>query len=212
MRSIKDILDTPGADWSRAERWFVKEWLYEDVRLKHYLKFTLFSLHHFGTVDNTEDTWTAFVIDKLDDTINKYDPAQGNEENDPEGKFDTWLLGGLKFFCKTRLSKYERYAARQVPLIVEKEGEEIEIVLIEGDENKDPERVQKMRELCEILNDCLGRLDRISQELVIRFHCFNEKLIDIAQDLNISEPNAKQKKSRVLKRLRKCLGSKGFKP
>jgi RNA polymerase sigma factor (sigma-70 family) len=194
---IEVIFEKPGRDWSLSERSKVIEWLNEKQ-----LKFLLyFGLLHLGSANaqDAENAWQDFEEKKLNDRIDRYDPAKGLH-------FWNWLLLCFKQDCWKVEGKKRREGIRQITIKDASEGEDdstpgLELV----DTTDDPEKALGRKQERMAVWDEVKKLPPTYFQ-VIKMYYFDEMQVpEISKQLGISESLVKIRLHRARQELFKGL-------
>lgn len=204
---IKRIFSIPGDQWLPAERDEVLAFLLEDQQLEVIMRHILFMLYHSVGYKEAEEIWFEFCagyedaktkkwIIPLDAVIAQYDPDLG--------EFPVFMRVQLRKFCRDRRRSLWRFLQRNGGLTVTIDGETYEITIRDDAPGADPQTAAANNQELAQLERCLNELEPTGREIIVRYYLLNHKLKDIAADLGLSEPNAKQLKRRALAKLRLC--------
>ena len=133
--SIERIFDKPGRCWTPEERGHVKEWLGKQEQHRYLLFRAFRCLGHGATVEDAEDAWGEYYIERLDLHINTYDSSLGLH-------FRSFVYRWFGLFCSEIGKRLRAKAQREVSLWVEGEGgRTIELEFIDENDSCDPEKM-----------------------------------------------------------------------
>lgn len=211
LPDIKRILDKPGRDWTPEERRYVKLWLQEEKvwlpenqQPGHLLFFALRHLGHRATMEDAEDAWEDFYVERFDALIDHYDPAKGT--------FWGYLLVSFKYFCWDEAKKRKR----EPPLKTEtrgEEGERVVLELVDEDASVNPQKELERRDFLEALNGCLETLGNPNHQAVFVLRDMqNLSEQETATALDAPQGSIKGWLHRARHQLKQCLEKRGWIP
>jgi len=183
---IERTFDRAGATWTAEERLFVLEWLYLPPQHIRLLTFARRNLGVTATSEDAEDTWQEFSAGLRDSVIEVYDPRRGK-------RFWSFLLYPcFQQYCwKRRAAITSKVATESAPAddVAEVASRSLEDSIIDRD----------------VVLTGLRMLDSACRDLVVMAYFEGRSSREIAKKCGISEPNARVRLHRCVRRLRMCL-------
>ncbi len=201
--NIEVIFQKPGRDWTKDEREQVIKSLFCTERLRKLLTLTR---RHLGppppSLADTEDVFCEFRARKskstiLDKVINNYAPQ--------EGRFLKYFITALKRFVHAR-GKMIRKSHRPNVSLDDKEGESIKLILPDLNLNSRPDLANEYGEAISHINQCItNHLPEDQRKTFVTRYFELRSYAEIAEDMRITEANARQLCHRASVHVKRCL-------
>jgi RNA polymerase sigma factor (sigma-70 family) len=175
---IEKLFDTPGRNWSDAERRDVVAWLLTPRRVRSLLIYTSRHLGAGTTAEDAEDALYTFVARDLDATFDLYDVSRGL-------RFQTYMLMRLRQVCWKAGHRIRQ--RREEPLT--REGSQGKPTVIDIPDDRPATEQQILDRLA--LEQGLGAMPAEQRAVIVR-HYFEDKAVrTIAAELRLTESNVK---------------------
>jgi RNA polymerase sigma factor (sigma-70 family) len=200
---VERIIIKPGGEWTAKEKGKVYEWLNTNPQRK---EMVLFCHHHLGQaaqLEDAEDAWGDFNVTQLNSVIDGYDPEKGS--------FNAYLLTSLKRFCWRRGRKIRKRADNEGHLPPDASDSGIKLEFEDAsDVDIEEQTIQKelLQRLLPTLAECFNLLPEKHRKVLYLRFWQGKSHKEIAEELGISEGNARVIQLRALRMLAECMKKK----
>jgi RNA polymerase sigma factor (sigma-70 family) len=184
-----EIQARPGSSWTAEERAAICEWLLAPDRYRQLLHWSLRFLGDCAVAEDAEEASAEFLFKKLPGIMARFDPVLGSDLSG--GPFWGFLVSCLRQFCSGYRISMERRIPR-LSLVSDEDESAAERIA----DNFDLDRFLENRHKIGRIKRALGLMPPHFRKIIV-LKSQEKSTAEIAQELGITESNAKTRLSRA---------------